>query len=339
MAINLAITGFGRIGRLILRAIYELNRQDIKVVAINSSRGDAASNAHLLKFDSAHGKFNADIKTNDHEMIINGDVIKFFSTRNPEELPWNKLNVDVVMECTGAFTSKEKSMVHIKQGAKKVLISAPGGKDVDATIVYGVNHQILKSTDTVVSNASCTTNGLAPMVKPLHDKLGIVTGLMTTIHSYTNDQYLNDNQHKDLRRARSATTSMIPTKTGAADAVGLVIPELKGKLDGIAIRVPTLNVSLVELTFTSKKKTSKDEVNHIMKEAANEGSLKGILIYNDEPLVSIDFNHTEASSYFDANLTKVSEDGLLVKVFGWYDNEWGFSCRMIDTATAMMSAK
>ena len=204
MAINLAITGFGRIGRLILRAIYELNRQDIKVVAINSSRGDAASNAHLLKFDSAHGKFNADIKTNDHEMIINGDVIKFFSTRNPEELPWNKLNVDVVMECTGAFTSKEKSMVHIKQGAKKVLISAPGGKDVDATIVYGVNHQILKSTDTVVSNASCTANGLAPMVKPLHDKLGIVTGLMTTIHSYTNDQYLNDNQHKDLRRARSA---------------------------------------------------------------------------------------------------------------------------------------
>ncbi|MEY3878710.1 MAG: D-erythrose 4-phosphate dehydrogenase [Pseudomonadota bacterium] len=339
MAINLAITGFGRIGRLILRAIYELNRQDIKVVAINSSRGDAASNAHLLKFDSAHGKFNADIKTNDHEMIINGDVIKFFSTRNPEELPWDKLNVDIVMECTGAFTSKEKSMVHIKQGAKKVLISAPGGKDVDATIVYGVNHQILKSTDTVVSNASCTTNGLAPMVKPLHDKLGIVTGLMTTIHSYTNDQYLNDNQHKDLRRARSATTSMIPTKTGAADAVGLVIPELKGKLDGIAIRVPTLNVSLVELTFTPKKKTSKDEVNHIIKEAANEGSLKGILIYNDEPLVSIDFNHTEASSYFDANLTKVSEDGLLVKVFGWYDNEWGFSCRMIDTAMAMMSAK
>jgi len=339
MAINLAITGFGRIGRLILRAIYELNRQDIKVVAINSSRGDAASNAHLLKFDSAHGKFNADIKTNDHEMIINGDVIKFFNTRNPEELPWDKLNVDVVMECTGAFTSKEKSMVHIKQGAKKVLISAPGGQDVDATIVYGVNHQILKSTDTVVSNASCTTNGLAPMVKPLHDKLGIVTGLMTTIHSYTNDQYLNDNQHKDLRRARSATTSMIPTKTGAADAVGLVIPELKGKLDGIAIRVPTLNVSLVELTFTPKKKTSKDEVNHIIKEAANEGSLKGILIYNDEPLVSIDFNHTEASSYFDANLTKVSEDGLLVKVFGWYDNEWGFSCRMIDTAMAMMSAK
>jgi len=339
MAINLAITGFGRIGRLILRAIYELNRQDIKVVAINSSRGDAASNAHLLKFDSAHGKFNADIKTNDHEMIINGDVIKFFNTRNPEELPWGKLNVDVVMECTGAFTSKEKSMVHIKKGAKKVLISAPGGQDVDATIVYGVNHQILKSTDTVVSNASCTTNGLAPMVKPLHDKLGIVTGLMTTIHSYTNDQYLNDNQHKDLRRARSATTSMIPTKTGAADAVGLVIPELKGKLDGIAIRVPTLNVSLVELTFTPKKKTSKDEVNHIIKEAANEGSLKGILIYNDEPLVSIDFNHTEASSYFDANLTKVSEDGLLVKVFGWYDNEWGFSCRMIDTAMAMMSAK
>lgn len=339
MAIKIAITGFGRIGRLILRAIYELNHQDIKVVAINSSRGDATSNAHLLKYDSAHGKFNADIKTNDHEMIINGDVIKFFSTRNPEELPWDKLNVDVVMECTGAFTSKEKSIVHLKQGAKKVLISAPGGKDVDATIVYGVNHQILKATDTVVSNASCTTNGLAPMVKPLHDQLGIVTGLMTTIHSYTNDQYLNDNQHKDPRRARSATTSMIPTKTGAADAVGLVIPELKGKLDGIAIRVPTLNVSLVELTFTPKKATSKDEVNRIIKEAANQGSLKGILIYNDEPLVSVDFNHTEASSFFDGNLTKVSEDGLLVKVFGWYDNEWAFSCRMIDTTIAMMSAK
>jgi glyceraldehyde 3-phosphate dehydrogenase len=339
MPINVAITGFGRIGRLILRAIYELNRKDIKVVAINSSRGDAASNAHLLKYDSAHGKFAVDIKTNDHEIIINGDVIKFFTTRNPEELPWDKLNVDVVMECTGAFTSKEKSIVHVNQGAKKVLISAPGGKDVDATIVYGVNHQILKATDTVISNASCTTNGLAPMVKPLHDKLGIVTGLMTTIHSYTNDQYLNDNQHKDLRRARSATTSMIPTKTGAADAVGLVIPELKGKLDGIAIRVPTLNVSLVELTFTPKKATTKDEVNRIMREAADQGSLKGILIYNDEPLVSVDFNHTEASSYFDANLTKVSEDGLLVKVFGWYDNEWGFSCRMIDTAIAMMSAK
>jgi glyceraldehyde 3-phosphate dehydrogenase len=280
MAIKIAITGFGRIGRLILRAIYELNHQDIKVVAINSSRGDATSNAHLLKYDSAHGKFNADIKTNDHEMIINGDVIKFFSTRNPEELPWDTLNVDVVMECTGAFTSKEKSIVHLKQGAKKVLISAPGGKDVDATIVYGVNHQILKATDTVVSNASCTTNGLAPMVKPLHDQLGIVTGLMTTIHSYTNDQYLNDNQHKDLRRARSATTSMIPTKTGAADAVGLVIPELKGKLDGIAIRVPTLNVSLVELTFTPKKATSKNEVNRIIKEAANQGSLKGILTFS-----------------------------------------------------------
>ena len=281
MAIKIAITGFGRIGRLILRAIYELNHQDIKVVAINSSRGDATSNAHLLKYDSAHGKFNADIKTNDHEMIINGDVIKFFSTRNPEELPWDTLNVDVVMECTGAFTSKEKSIVHLKQGAKKVLISAPGGKDVDATIVYGVNHQILKATDTVVSNASCTTNGLAPMVKPLHDQLGIVTGLMTTIHSYTNDQYLNDHQHKDPRRSRSATTSMIPTKTGAADAVGLVIPELKGKLDGIAIRVPTLNVSLVELTFTPKKATSKNEVNRIIKEAANQGSLKGILIYNE----------------------------------------------------------
>ena len=339
MAVKIAITGFGRIGRLILRAIYELNHQDIKVVAINSSRGDAASNAHLLKYDSAHGKFNADIKTNDHEIIINGDVIKFYSTRNPEDLPWGELNVDVVMECTGAFTSKEKSNIHLKQGAKKVLISSPGDKDVDATIVYGVNHLTLKASDLIVSNASCTTNGLAPMVKPLHEKLGIVTGLMTTIHSYTNDQYLNDNQHKDLRRARSATASMIPTKTGAAESVALVIPELKGKLDGIAIRVPTLNVSLVELTFTPKKVTSKEEVNRIMKESANQGLLKGILIYNDEPLVSVDFNHTEASSHFDANLTKVSEDGLLVKVFGWYDNEWGFSCRMIDTALAMIAAK
>jgi glyceraldehyde 3-phosphate dehydrogenase len=293
----------------------------------------------LLKYDSAHGKFNADIKTNDHEIIINGDIIKFYSTRNPEELPWGKLNVDVVMECTGAFTSKEKSIIHVKQGAKKVLISSPGDKDVDATIVYGVNHQTLKASDLIVSNASCTTNGLAPMVKPLHEKLGIITGLMTTIHSYTNDQYLNDNQHKDLRRARSAGVSMIPTKTGAAESVALVIPELKGKLDGIAIRVPTLNVSLVELTFTPKKATSKEEVNRIMKEAANQGILKGILIYNDEPLVSVDFNHTEASSHFDANLTKVSEDGLLVKVFGWYDNEWGFSCRMIDTALAMIAAK
>lgn len=339
MAIKIAITGFGRIGRLILRAIYETNRHDIKVVAINSSRGDSVSNAHLLKYDSAHGKFNADIKTNDHEIIVNGDVIKFYSTRNPEELPWGNLNVDVVMESTGTFTSKEQSMIHVKQGAKKVIISAPGGKDVDATIVYGVNHQILKSSDKVISNASCTTNALAPIVKPLHDKLGIVSGLMTTIHSYTNDQYLSDHYHKDSRRARSATASMIPTKTGAAEAIGLVIPDLKGKLDGIAIRVPTLNVSLIDLTFIPEKATSKEEVNRIIKEAASAGNLKDILIYNEEPLVSIDFNHTEASSFFDANLTKVSEDGLLVKVFGWYDNEWGFSCRMIDTALALMSAK
>ena len=339
MVVNIAITGFGRIGRLILRAIYELNRQDIKVVAINASRGDAASNAHLLKYDSAHGKFNADIETNDDEIIVNSDVIKFYSTRNPAELPWGKLNVDIVMECTGSFTSKESSMVHIKQGAKKVLISAPAGKDVDATIVYGVNHHILKSSDIVISNASCTTNGLAPIVKPLQDKLGIVSGLMTTIHSYTNDQYLNDHFHKDLRRARSASSSMIPTNTGAAEAIGLVIPELKGKFDGIAIRVPTLNVSLIDLTLTVKKATSKEEINQIIKKAANEGSLKGILIYNEEPLVSVDFNHSEASSHFDGSLTKVSENGLLVKVFAWYDNEWGFGCRMLDTALAMMSAK
>ena len=337
MAIKIAITGFGRIGRLILRAIYELNRKDIKVVAINSSRGDAASNAHLLKFDSAHGKFNADIKTNDHEIIVNGDVIKFFTTRNPEELPWDKLNVDVVMECTGAFTSKEKSIVHLKQGAKKVLISAPGGKDVDATIVYGVNHQILKATDTVVSNASCTTNCLAPLVKPLNDKIGLVNGLMTTVHAYTNDQVLTDVMHEDLRRARSATQSMIPTKTGAAAAVGLVLPELNGKLDGYAIRVPTINVSIVDLSFIAARDTTVDEINALMKAAADAGPLKGILTYNTEPLVSVDFNHNPASSNFDATLTKVS--GRLVKVSSWYDNEWGFSNRMLDTTMALMSAK
>ncbi len=338
MTINIAISGFGRIGRLVLRALYELKRTDIKIVAINCSRGDIKSHAHLIKYDTAHGRFEGEVKTTEDYFIINGDKIKYFNTKNPEELTWKDHKVDVVLECTGAFRGKSSSSFHIEQGAKRVLISAPGEKDVDATIVYGVNHNILKSTDLVVSNASCTTNGLAPIAKVIQDHIGIESGLMNTIHSYTNDQSLLDNMHVDIRRARAAAASMIPSKTGAAASIGLVIPELMGKLDGIAIRVPTTNVSLVDLTFTPSKKTTKEEVNKIMLEAS-QGALKDILAYNDEPLVSIDFNHTTASSYFDSTLTKVSADGDLVKVFAWYDNEWGFSCRMLDTAVAMMNAK
>jgi len=338
VSINVAISGFGRIGRLVLRAIFEHKREDINVVAVNCSRGDIQSHAHLLKYDTAHGKFDAEISTQDDHFIVNGQKIKYLNTRDPKELPWKEHNVDVVLECTGAFRGKKSSEFHIAQGAKKVLISAPGESDIDATVVYGVNHEILKSTDTFVSNASCTTNGLAPLVKVIQDNLGIKSGVMNTIHSYTNDQSLLDNMHKDVRRARAASGSMIPTKTGAASAVGLVIPELKGKLDGIAVRVPTNNVSLVDLTLIPETNTSKDKVNAMMKEAS-ENSLKGIMVYNDEPLVSIDFNHTPASCYFDSTLTKVSPDGDLVKVFGWYDNEWGFSCRMLDTAVAMMNAK
>lgn len=338
MSINVAISGFGRIGRLVLRAIFEHKREDINVVAVNCSRGDIESHAHLLKYDTAHGKFNAEINTEGDYFIVNGQKIKYLNTRDPKELPWKEHNVDVVLECTGAFRGKKSSEFHIDQGAKKVLISAPGESDIDATVVYGVNHEILKSTDTFVSNASCTTNGLAPLVKVIQDNLGIKSGVMNTIHSYTNDQSLLDNMHKDVRRARAASGSMIPTKTGAASAVGLVIPELKGKLDGIAVRVPTNNVSLVDLTLIPETNTSKDQVNTMMKEAS-KNSLKGIMVYNDEPLVSIDFNHTPASCYFDSTLTKVSPDGDLVKVFGWYDNEWGFSCRMLDTAVAMMNAK
>ena len=338
MTINIAISGFGRIGRLVLRAIYESKRTDVKVVAINCSRGDIQSHAHLIKYDTAHGRFDGKVETTEDHFIINGDKIKYLNTRNPEELAWKDHKVDVVLECTGAFRGKSSSYFHIEQGAKKVLISAPGEKDVDATIVYGVNHNILKSTDLVVSNTSCTTNGLAPIAKVIQDQIGIESGLMNTIHSYTNDQALLDNMHVDIRRARAAAASMIPSKTGAAAAIGLVIPELMGKLDGIAIRVPTTNVSLVDLTFTPSKKTTKEEVNKIMQEAA-QGALKDILVYNDESLVSVDFNHTAASSYFDSTLTKVSADGNLVKVFAWYDNEWGFSCRMLDTAVAMMNAK
>lgn len=337
MAIRVAINGYGRIGRNILRAHYEDGKKhDIEIVAINDL-GDPQTNAHLTRYDTAHGRFPGTVEVDGDYMVVNGDRIRVLANRNPAELPWGELKVDVVLECTGFFTSKEKASAHIQGGAKKVIISAPGGKDVDATVVYGVNHDVLKASDTVISNASCTTNCLAPLVQPLHQKLGLVTGLMTTIHAYTNDQVLSDVYHSDLRRARSATSSMIPTKTGAASAVGLVLPELNGKLDGYAIRVPTLNVSLVDLSFVAARETSVDEVNGILKAAASEGPLKGILDYTDEPLVSIDFNHTAASSTVDEGLTKVS--GNLVKVGSWYDNEWGFSNRMLDTTVALMSAK
>jgi glyceraldehyde 3-phosphate dehydrogenase len=336
MTIRVAINGYGRIGRNVLRAFYEGGKkQDIQIVAINDL-GNAQSNAHLTRYDTAHGKFPGTVEVDGDFMIVNGDKIRVFAQRNPAEIPWGELNVDVVLECTGFFTTKEKASAHLKGGAKKVIISAPGGKDVDATVVFGVNQNVLKATDTVISNASCTTNCLAPLVKPLHDKIGLVNGLMTTVHAYTNDQVLTDVMHEDLRRARSATQSMIPTKTGAAAAVGLVLPELNGKLDGYAIRVPTINVSIVDLSFIAARDTTADEVNAIMKEAA-DGALKGILTYNTDPLVSVDYNHNPASSNFDATLTKVS--GRLVKVSSWYDNEWGFSNRMLDTTVALMSAK
>ncbi len=337
MAIKVAINGYGRIGRNVLRALYEAGRtNEIQIVALNDL-GDANTNAHLTRYDTVHGKFPGTVAVEGEYLNVNGHKIQVVSERDPSRLPWGKLGVDVVMECTGLFTSKEKASAHLKAGAKKVIISAPGGKDVDATIVYGVNHDTLKASHTVISNASCTTNCLAPMVKPLHRSIGLVRGLMTTIHSYTNDQVLTDVYHKDLRRARSATMSQIPTKTGAAAAVGLVLPELNGKLDGFAMRVPTINVSVVDLTFEAARETSKDEIDAIMKEAA-DGELKGILAYNEEPLVSMDFNHSSVSSTYDASLTKVI-DGKLVKVLSWYDNEWGFSNRMLDTTIALMKAK
>ena len=336
MTIKVAINGYGRIGRNILRAHYEGGeKHDIQFVAINDL-GDPKTNAHLTRYDTAHGKFPGKVAVEADAIVVNGDRIKVFAERDPARLPWASLGVDVVLECTGLFTSKEKASAHIRGGAKKVIISAPGGSDVDATIVHGVNHGVLKASDTVISNGSCTTNCLAPMVKPLNEKIGLETGLMTTIHSYTNDQVLTDVYHEDLRRSRSATQSMIPTKTGAAAAIGLVLPELKGKLDGYAIRVPTLNVSIVDLSFIASRETTVDEVNAIMK-AASEGELKGILDYNTELLVSHDFNHNPASSTFDATLTKVS--GRLVKVSSWYDNEWGFSNRMLDATVDLMNAK
>lgn len=337
MAIRLAINGYGRIGRNVLRAIFESGRSDeFTLVAINDL-GDAEINAYLTRHDSVHGHFNGTVTVDGDFMVVNGQRIRVCTEKDPAKLPWKELGVDVVLECTGRFNSKDKASAHLMAGAKKVLLSAPGGNDVDATIVYGVNHQTLKSTDTVVSNASCTTNCLAPLVKPLNDAIGVVSGLMTTIHSYTNDQVLTDVYHSDRRRARSATQSMIPTKTGAAAAVGLVLPELAGKLDGFAVRVPTINVSVVDLTFVAARKTSVQEINQILRQAS-EGSLKGILKYNEEPLVSIDFNHNPASSTYDATQTRVDGDGTLVKVLSWYDNEWGFSNRMLDTAKALWNA-
>jgi glyceraldehyde 3-phosphate dehydrogenase len=335
MAIKVGINGYGRIGRNILRALYEGRRTgEISVVAINDL-GDANTNAHLTRHDTAHGPFPGKVAVDGNHMVVNGDRIRVLAERDPSKLPWGELGVEIVLECTGLFANKEKAAKHLAGGAKKVVVSAPA-EGVDATIVYGVNHQSLRKDMTVISNASCTTNCLAPLVKALHEGLGVVSGIMTTVHAYTNDQVLTDVYHSDLRRARSATMSMIPTKTGAAAAVGLVLPELKGKLDGFSVRVPTINVSFVDLTFVPKRATTVAEVNDILKKAA-AGSLKGLLEYTEEPLVSVDFNHTAASGTVDAPLTKVI-DGTLVKVCAWYDNEWGFSNRMLDTTLAWSRA-
>jgi glyceraldehyde 3-phosphate dehydrogenase len=336
MSLKVGINGYGRIGRNILRALYEGQlRSQLQIVAINDL-GDAATNAHLTRFDSVHGRFHPQVRVEGDAMLVDGDRIQVLAERDPAKLPWGRLGVDMVLECTGLFTSKAQAGKHLEGGASKVLISAPGGDDVDATIVYGVNHNVLRASHTVVSNASCTTNCLVPLAKVLNDGVGIVSGLMTTVHSYTNDQVLTDVFHKDLRRARSATHSMIPTKTGAAAAVGLVLPELKGKFDGFSVRVPTINVSLVDLTFTPKRATSVQEINQLLRAAA-DGPLKGILAYTDAPLVSVDYNHDAHSSTYDATMTRII-DGMLVKVCAWYDNEWGFSNRMIDTALAWSRA-
>ncbi len=337
MAIKVAINGYGRIGRNVLRALYESGRTgEIQIVAVNDL-GDAETNAHLTQYDTAHGKFPGTVSVDNGDLVVNGDRIKVCAERDPSKLPWGALGVDVVLECTGLFTSKAKAGAHIAAGAKKVIISAPGGSDVDGTFVYGVNHDQLTAAHQVISNASCTTNCLAPLAKVLHEKIGIVHGLMTTIHAYTNDQVLTDVYHSDLRRARSATMSQIPTKTGAAAAVGLVLPELNGKLDGFAMRVPTINVSVVDLSFVAQRETSKTEIDAVVNEAAN-GALKGILGVNTQPLVSIDFNHDPRSSVYDSTQTRVM-GGTLVKVLSWYDNEWGFSNRMLDMTVALMAAR
>jgi glyceraldehyde 3-phosphate dehydrogenase len=337
MPVKVAINGYGRIGRNILRALYESKRTgEIQIVAVNDL-GDAKTNAHLTRYDTAHGPFPGDVGVDGDHLVVSGDRIKVCAERDPSKLPWAALGVDIVLECTGLFTTKEKAGMHLKAGAKKVVISAPGGKDVDATIVYGVNHKTLKASHTVISNASCTTNCLAPLVKVMHDTVGLVRGIMTTVHAYTNDQVLTDVYHSDLRRARSATHNMIPTKTGAAAAIGLVMPELDGKLDGFSVRVPTINVSLVDLTFEAARATSPKELDEAVKKASL-GWLKGVLEFVDEPLVSSDFNHNPASSLYDSSLTKVIE-GKLVKACAWYDNEWGFSNRMLDTTLAFAAAK
>ena len=337
MAIKVGINGYGRIGRNILRAIHESGRAgEFDVVAVNDL-GDSNTNAHLTRYDTAHGKFPGTVEVDGGDIVVNGDRVKVLAERDPAKLPWGDLGVDVVYESTGLFRTAETAGKHIQGGAKKVIISAPGGEGVEKTIVYGVNHDTLAAGDTIISNASCTTTCLAPLVKPLHEAIGVKHGIMTTIHAYTNDQVLTDVFHKDLRRARSATMSQIPTSTGAAKAVGLVLPELNGKLDGFSMRVPTINVSAVDLTFVANRETSVDEINDVLR-AASEGPLKGVLDYNDEPLVSVDFNHNPASSTYDAGLTKVI-DGTCVKVVSWYDNEWGFSNRMLDTTVALMNAK
>ncbi|TNE95353.1 MAG: type I glyceraldehyde-3-phosphate dehydrogenase [Gammaproteobacteria bacterium] len=330
--IRIAINGYGRIGRNILRAFYERPelRKELEIVAIND-QGDVSINTHLTQYDSVHGRFHEPVSHDDNSIIVGEDHIVVLTEKDPAKLPWKELAIDIVFECTGLFTDREKAAGHLAAGAKKVLISAPG-KNMDATVVYGINHQTLRPEHQVVSNASCTTNCLAPVVKPLHEAIGIEAGFMTTIHAYTNDQHLVDVYHPDVYRARSATLSMIPTKTGAAKAIGLVLPELAGKLDGIAVRVPTANVSLVDFTFTAKRETTADEVNQIMQEAA-KGPLSAILAYTEEPLVSIDFNHTTFSSIFDGTHTRAQN--RMVKVLSWYDNEWGFSNRMLDTGIAM----
>lgn len=335
MTIRVAINGFGRIGRNVLRALYESKKSyDIKVVAINDL-GDASINAHLLKYDTAHGIFFANVEHSDKAIYVNQDEILTLSERNPANLPWADLQVDVVLECTGLFTDRQSAGAHLTAGAKKVIISAPA-KDVDATVVYGVNHDVITPEMTIISNASCTTNCLSPIAKPLNDILGIESGLMTTIHAYTNDQRLSDVYHTDVRRARAAAMSMIPTKTGAAAAVGLVVPALKGKFDGLAVRVPTINVSLVDLTFIAGRETTIEEVNQIIRDAAAQFPMNQVLAVNDLPLVSVDFNHNPMSSIFDATETRVN--GRLVKVMAWYDNEWGFSNRMLDNTVELMKS-
>ncbi|MDX1516221.1 MAG: type I glyceraldehyde-3-phosphate dehydrogenase [Woeseiaceae bacterium] len=336
MAIKVGINGYGRIGRNVLRAIHESGRAgEFDVVALNDL-GDPETNAHLTRYDTAHGPFPGTVEVDGGDIIVNGDRVRVFAERDPAKLPWGDLGVEVVFECTGLFRTLDTAGKHIDGGAKKVVLSAPGGAGIEKTIVYGVKHDTLTASDTVISNASCTTNCLAPLVKPLHESIGVKHGIMTTIHAYTNDQVLTDVYHKDLRRARSATMSQIPTSTGAAKAVGLVLPELNGKLDGFSMRIPTINVSAVDLTFVANRETAIDEINQVLKKAS-EGPLKGVLAYNDAPLVSADFNHNPASSTYDATLTKVI-DGTLVKVIAWYDNEWGFSNRMLDTTVALMKA-